>query len=87
MIHHEVTARKIINRKGIENAIRLNSAIGGSTNAILHMLAIAYEADVNLTVERLRGTDPHDPLYRQNESRPPLPMSRISTAREGCPRS
>ncbi len=62
MIQQEMTARKIINRKGIENAIRLNSAIGGSTNAILHMLAIAYEADVNLTVddfEELARTTPY----------------------------
>ncbi len=62
MIEQETTARKIINRKGIENAIRLNSAIGGSTNAILHMLAIAYEADVDLTVddfEALSRTTPH----------------------------
>ncbi len=62
MIRQGITARKIINLKGIENAIRLNSAIGGSTNAVLHMLAIAYEADVELTVdafEELSRTTPH----------------------------
>jgi len=57
-----ITARQIVNRKGIENAIRLNAAIGGSTNAVLHMIAIAYEADCNLTVddfEELSRTTPH----------------------------
>jgi dihydroxy-acid dehydratase len=56
------TARQIINRHGIENAIRLNAAIGGSTNAVLHLLALAYEADVDLTVsdfEELSRTTPH----------------------------
>ncbi|MHB9098119.1 MAG: dihydroxy-acid dehydratase [Syntrophales bacterium] len=62
LIERGITARQIITRKGIENAIRLNAAIGGSTNAILHMLAIAYEADVALTVddfEVLSRTTPH----------------------------
>ena len=62
MIQKGITARQIINLKGIENAIRVNAAIGGSTNAILHMLAIAYEADVDLTVdafEELNRTTPH----------------------------
>ena len=62
MIQKGITARQIINRKGIENAIRVNAAIGGSTNAILHMLALAYEADVDLTVdafEELSRTTPH----------------------------
>ncbi|HSR11553.1 MAG TPA: dihydroxy-acid dehydratase, partial [Thermodesulfobacteriota bacterium] len=62
LIRQGTNARKIINRKGIENAIRVNAAIGGSTNAVLHMLAIAYEADVPLTVdefEELSRTTPH----------------------------
>jgi dihydroxy-acid dehydratase len=62
LVRKEITARQIINRKGLENAIRLNAAIGGSTNAILHVLAIAYEAEVPLTVddfEELCRTTPH----------------------------
>jgi dihydroxy-acid dehydratase len=62
LLHAGRTARQIINRHGIENAIRLNAAIGGSTNAVLHMLALAYEADVDLTVsdfEELSRTTPH----------------------------
>ncbi|MGD0624658.1 MAG: dihydroxy-acid dehydratase [Thermodesulfobacteriota bacterium] len=62
LVQQGIRSRQIINRKGIENAIRLNAAIGGSTNAILHMLAIAYEADVDLNVdafEELSRTTPY----------------------------
>ncbi|MBM4431380.1 MAG: dihydroxy-acid dehydratase [Chloroflexi bacterium] len=62
LLHAGRTARQIINRAGIENAIRLNAAIGGSTNAVLHMLALAYEADVDLNVrdlDDLSRTTPH----------------------------
>ena len=45
MVHEKLTARKIINKKGLENAIRLGMAIGGSTNMALHIPAIAYEAE------------------------------------------
>jgi dihydroxy-acid dehydratase len=72
LIWQEITARKIINKKGIENAIRLNAAIGGSTNALLHMLAIAYEADVDLTVdmfEELTRTTPY--IARMNPAAAP----------------
>ena len=40
-----ITARQIINGRGIENAIRVSTAIGGSTNVALHIPAISYEAD------------------------------------------
>jgi dihydroxy-acid dehydratase len=72
LVQQGITARQIINQKGIENAIRVNAAIGGSTNAILHMLAIAYEADWDLTVdafEELSRTTPH--LARMNPAAAP----------------
>ena len=72
LVQQGITARQIINRKGIENAIRVNAAIGGSTNAILHMLAIAYEADCDLNVdafEELSRTTPY--LARMNPAAAP----------------
>jgi dihydroxy-acid dehydratase len=45
LVKEGVSARQIINQKGVENAIRLGTAIGGSTNLALHMPAVAYEAD------------------------------------------
>ena len=46
-----LTARKIITRQSLENAVRLTSAIGGSTNAALHLPAIAYEAEVEFDID------------------------------------
>lgn len=57
-----VTARQIINGKSIENAIRVSTAVGGSTNVALHLPAIAYEADYDLTMahfEMLCRSTPH----------------------------
>ncbi len=45
MVKSGLSARQIITRNSIENAVRLTSAIGGSTNAALHIPAIAYEAE------------------------------------------
>ncbi len=53
LVRNGVTARQMINRRGIENAVRLSAAIGGSTNTILHLLALAYEAEVELGVKEI----------------------------------
>jgi dihydroxy-acid dehydratase len=57
-----VTARQIITRESIENAVTLVMATGGSTNAVLHFLAIAHAAEVPFTLddfERIRRRTPH----------------------------
>jgi dihydroxy-acid dehydratase len=46
LLREGVSARKIITKKSMENAIRVSSAIGGSTNVALHLPAIAYEAEI-----------------------------------------
>jgi len=46
-----ITTRMILTKKAFENAITILMALGGSTNAVLHLLAIAHEADVDLTLE------------------------------------
>jgi dihydroxy-acid dehydratase len=46
-----ITTRDILTKKAFENAITILMALGGSTNAVLHLLAIAYEAEVDLTLE------------------------------------
>lgn len=45
--------KNIITKKSIKNALIVDMAMGGSSNTILHMLAIAYEADVNLNIKEL----------------------------------
>ena len=51
LIEKDIRPSDIITRQSMENAIVLTMALGGSTNAILHLLAIAHAADVDLTIE------------------------------------
>lgn len=60
-IKNQILPRDIITRKSIENVIAVIMAVGGSTNAVLHFLAIAHAAEVELTIddfERIRGKVP-----------------------------
>jgi dihydroxy-acid dehydratase len=50
-IRKQLLPRQIITRKAIENAISVIMAVGGSTNAVLHLLAIAHSAGVELTLD------------------------------------
>jgi dihydroxy-acid dehydratase len=54
MLRTGITARQIMTRPAFENAITLVMALGGSTNGVLHLLAIAREADVDLTLDDFR---------------------------------
>jgi dihydroxy-acid dehydratase len=47
-----LTSRKIVNEKSIENAVIVDMALGGSTNTVLHLPAIAHEARISLPLER-----------------------------------
>jgi len=51
LIHRGITARQILTREAFENAIAVVMAFGGSTNAVLHLLAIAHEAGVPLELD------------------------------------
>ncbi|MFM2214984.1 MAG: hypothetical protein RJA88_353 [Actinomycetota bacterium] len=51
LIAKGITTRDILTKKAFENAITILMALGGSTNAVLHLLAIAHEAEVDLTLE------------------------------------
>ena len=62
MVEENLTSRRVINRQSIENAIRVSNAMGGSTNSVLHIPAIAYEAQCEVTMElfeRLCQETPH----------------------------
>src|SRR3954471_19988087 len=54
LLRQGITARQILTREAFENAVAVVMAFGGSTNAVLHLLAIAHEADVELTLEDFR---------------------------------
>jgi dihydroxy-acid dehydratase len=51
LIRQGITTRDIITKQSLENAIAMLMALGGSTNAVLHLLAIAHEADVDLVMD------------------------------------
>ncbi|HEY6838943.1 MAG TPA: dihydroxy-acid dehydratase [Geobacteraceae bacterium] len=51
LVNNNVTPRQIMTRAAFENAIRVDLALGGSSNTVLHLLAIAREAGVDLPLE------------------------------------
>ena len=62
LIAKGITARDIMTKKAFENAIAVLMAFGGSTNAVLHLLAIAHEANVELSLDdfnRINDKVPH----------------------------
>jgi dihydroxy-acid dehydratase len=62
MLRRGITARQIMTKEAFENAIAVVMAFGGSTNAVLHLLAIAHEADVELSIDdfqRIGSKVPH----------------------------
>jgi dihydroxy-acid dehydratase len=62
MLRQGITARQVMTREAFENAIAVVMAVGGSTNAVLHLLAIAREADVELSLDdfnRIGDRVPH----------------------------
>jgi dihydroxy-acid dehydratase len=62
LLRRGITARDILTKEAFDNAIAVVMAFGGSTNAVLHLLAIAHEADVALSLDdfsRIGSTVPH----------------------------
>jgi len=62
MLRQGITARQVMTKPAFENAIAVVMALGGSTNAVLHLLAIAREAEVDLTLDdfnRIGDRVPH----------------------------
>jgi len=62
LVKKGITSRMIVNKKALENAIMADMALGGSTNTVLHLMAIAHEAKVDLTLkdfDRISKTTPH----------------------------
>ncbi len=51
LVKNNITARQIMTKNAFENAIRVDMALGGSTNTVLHITAIAHEAGIELPLE------------------------------------
>ena len=63
LVRDGINARQVINKKSLENSVRVCLGVGGSTNAVLHLAAIAYEAEVDIdileTFERMSKDNPN----------------------------
>ncbi|HEV7356371.1 MAG TPA: dihydroxy-acid dehydratase, partial [Steroidobacteraceae bacterium] len=62
LIGRGITPRDILNRKALENAITVVIALGGSTNAVLHLLAIASSANIKLKLDDFTRIGKHVPV-------------------------
>jgi len=62
LMNAEITPRDIMTRKAFENAIRVVMALGGSTNAVLHLLALAHEVDVPLSIDDFNAFSDTTPI-------------------------
>ena len=63
-------------KAAFENAIALTSALGGSTNAVLHLLAIANEAGVALELDDFNRIADRGPAHRRHDARRQVPHER-----------
>ena len=63
MIEKNILPRNIMTREAFENAIAIVMAVGGSTNAVLHLLAIAHSAEVPLTMDDFEVIRKKIPLF------------------------
>jgi dihydroxy-acid dehydratase len=62
LLQRDIKPKDILTRKAFENAITVVIALGGSTNAVLHLIAIAKAADVSLTIDDFQAVSDRTPL-------------------------
>ena len=62
LLEHNITPRDIVTRDSIENAIRIILVLGGSTNAVLHLLAIAHAFDIDFDLSDFQRLSSQTPL-------------------------
>ena len=98
LVKKQVKPRDIISKKSLRNAIRVDMALGGSTNTVLHLMAIAVEAEVPLSLEdfnalaeavphicHMQPSGPHSmqTLYRAGGI--PAVLKMLETYLDDCP--
>lgn len=62
LLEKQILPRDIITKKSLENALTIVMALGGSTNAVLHYLAIAHSAGIELTLEDIQAISDRTPF-------------------------
>jgi dihydroxy-acid dehydratase len=98
LVKNQVRPRDIITKKSLQNAIRVDMALGGSTNTVLHLMAIAVEANVPLSLDdfntlaeavphicHMQPSGPHSmqTLYRAGGI--PAVLKSLETYLDDCP--
>ena len=63
VLAEDITPSKVITRDSLENAIACVCASGGSTNAVLHLIALAHEPDIELTIDDFERISRATPLF------------------------
>ncbi|MBN3787330.1 dihydroxy-acid dehydratase [Burkholderia sp. Ac-20353] len=62
MVREDLTFSRVVDRRALENAIRVNAALGGSTNAIIHLIALAGRLGIELTLDDFESNCADIPL-------------------------
>jgi dihydroxy-acid dehydratase len=81
LVEQNLTARRLLSRESLENAIRVVLALGGSTNATLHIPAIAHEAGIGLSLDVFDDLSRKTPLI--GKFRPASPYTLIDLDEAG----
>ena len=76
LVHHDIRPSHIVTRSSLENAIASVSATGGSTNAVLHLPAIAAEFGIDADARRVHGVADRTPLDRRHAAGRPVRRGR-----------
>jgi dihydroxy-acid dehydratase len=81
LIKNKIRPRDIVTKEAIDNAFILDLAMGGSTNTILHTLALAYEAGINYPLKRISYlTDKTPNVCKVSPSRPEIHLEDVDRA-------
>ena len=81
MVNHDVKPRDIITKESIRNAFALDMAMGGSTNTVLHTLAIAHEANIDFDLLELNEISRNTPyLCKVSPATPDVHMEDVHRA-------
>ena len=87
MVEDDLVMSKILTRAAFENAIRANAAIGGSTNAVIHLLALAGRAGVKLALEDWDTLRPRPAVPGRSAAVGPVPDGRLLLRRRTAGRA
>ena len=62
LIKNDIKPLDILTKKSVENAVRLITVLGGSTNAVLHILAICKTANIDFTIDDFQRISNNTPI-------------------------